>query len=213
MGGVQLPLEARMGGIFAGFLVGVLYLVWANRERAGLLPPAPLQALLLGFIALMALDGTNALFYDTGWRSLYPPHNAVRLATGLLCGLALALLAVPVLSSALWRDWDFEPSVGSVIDVGWAVCLLALVQLVTMSGAAALLYPVGVLTIVGVVVAFAVGNSYAVVLITRRERQASTWGQAATPLLAGVLIAVVELVALSAFRYWAEAALGVRWIA
>jgi uncharacterized membrane protein len=213
MGGVQLPLEARMGGIFAGFLVGVLYLLWANRERAGLLPPAPLQALLLGFVALMALDGINALFYDLGWPALYAPQNAVRLATGLLCGLALALLAVPVLAGVLWRDWDFEPSVGSVAEVGWALCLLALVQLVTMSGAAALLYPVGLLMIAGVIVAFAVGNSYAVVLITRRERRASTWGQAASPLLAGVLIAVVELGALSAFRYWAEAALGVRWIA
>ena len=84
MGGVQLPLEARMGGIFAGFLVGVLYLLWANREQAGLLPSAPLQALLLGFVGLMALDGTNALFYDTGWPSLYPPQNPIRLATGLL---------------------------------------------------------------------------------------------------------------------------------
>ena len=213
MGGVQLPLEARMGGIFAGFLVGVLYLLWANRERAGLLPPAPLQALLLGFVALMALDGINALCYDTGWPYLYPPQNAVRLATGLLCGLALALLAVPVLSATLWRDWDYEPSLASVGELGWALCLLALVQLATMSGGAALLYPVGLLMIVGLIVAFAVGNSYAVVLITRHERQASTWGQALTPLLAGVLIAVVELAALSAFRYWAEAALGVRWVA
>jgi uncharacterized membrane protein len=213
MGGVQLPLEARMGGIFAGFLVGVLYLLWANRERAGLLPPAPLQALLLGFVALMALDGINALFYDTGWPHLYPPQNAVRLATGLLCGLALALLAVPVLSGALWRDWDFEPSLASVGELGWALCLLALVQLATMSGTPPLLYPVGLLMIVGVVVAFAVGNTYAVVLITRQERQVSTWSQAANPLLAGVLITFVELAALSAFRYWAEAALGLRWVA
>jgi uncharacterized membrane protein len=213
MGGVQLPLEARMGGIFAGFIVGVLYLLWANRERAGLLPPPALQALLLGFVGLMALDGTNALFYDTGWPALYPPQNALRLATGLLCGLALALLAVPVLSSALWRDWEFERSLASVTELGWALCLLTLVQLATMSGAALLLYPVGLLMLAGVVVAFAVGNAYAVVLITRRERQASTWAQAANPLLAGVLIAIVELAALSAFRYWAEAALGVRWVA
>ncbi|HEY7063748.1 MAG TPA: DUF2085 domain-containing protein [Chloroflexota bacterium] len=213
MGGVQLPLEARMGGIFAGFLVGVLYLLWANREKAGLLPPAPLQALLLGFVGLMALDGINALFYDTGWPSLYPPQNALRLATGLLCGLALALLAVPVLSGSLWRDWDPEPSLANVGELGWALCLLALVQLATMSGVAGLLYPVGLLMIAGVVVAFAVGNSYALVLITRRERQAVTWGEALNPLLGGVLLALGELAALAAFRYWAEAALGVRWVA
>jgi hypothetical protein len=212
-GSLASKLQTLVAGVFAGFLVGVLYLLWANRERAGLLPPGPLQALLLGLVALMALDGTNALFYDRGWPALYPPQNPIRLATGLLCGLALALLAVPVLSATLWRDWDFEPSVASVTDLGWALCLLALVQLATMSGAAALLYPVGLLMVIGVVVAFAVGNTYAIVLITRQERQARTWRQAASPLLAGALIALVELAALSTFRYWAEAALGVRWVA
>ena len=212
LGGVQLPLEARMGGIFAGFLVGVLYLLWEGREQAGLLPPAPLQALLLGFVGLMALDGTNALLYDAGWPALYSPNNALRLATGLLCGLALALLAVPVLSAALWRDWDPEPSLASLGELGWALCLLALVQLTTMSGIAALLYPVALLMVLGAVVAFAVGNTYAVVLVTRQERRASTWGEALNPLLAGVLISVGELAALAAFRYWAEAALGVRWV-
>src|SRR5205823_4373449 len=113
LGDVQLPLEARMGGIFAGFLIGVLYLLWAGRARAALLPPPGVQALLLGLMGVMALDGTNALAYDLGLPSLYPPHNALRLATGLVCGLALSLLAVPVLAGALWQDWDADRSLES----------------------------------------------------------------------------------------------------
>jgi hypothetical protein len=160
----------------------------------------------------MALDGTNALFYDAGLPALYPPHNGLRLATGLLCGLALALLAVPVLNSVLWRDWDLDRSVEDVGELAIGLGLLALVQVATMSGVGALLYPVALLMIVGAVVAFAVGNTYAAVLIARAERHAGGWRDALNPLLAGVLISLVELAALSAFRYWAETALGVRWV-
>lgn len=212
MGGAQLPLEARMGGIFIGFLVGVLWLFWALRGRAGLLPPPALQALLLGCVGLLALDGTNALFYDTGWPSLYPPQNWLRLATGLLCGLAVSLLAVPVLNSALWRDWDFERSLESVVELAGPLCMLAVVQVATMSGASALLYPLALLTVVGVVVAFAVGNTYALVLIARRERCATSWRDALNPYLGGVLLSLVELFALSAFRLWAETTLHVHWV-
>jgi uncharacterized membrane protein len=212
MGGVQLPLEARMGGIFAGFLVGVIYLLWLGRERAGMLPTPAMQVLLLGLVGLMGLDGVNALLYDLGGPALYPPQNALRLATGLLCGLALALLAVPVLSSTLWRDWDLERSVEGVSDLAGAVGLLALVQVATMSGLPVLLYPVALLMLAGAIVAFAVGNTYAVLLISRTAGRAVHWRDAWNPLLAGVLVTLVELSALSALRYWAETTLGVRWV-
>jgi uncharacterized membrane protein len=212
MGGVQLPLEARMGGIFAGFLVGVLFLFWAGREQAGLLPPPATQGLLLGFVALMGIDGLNALVYDLGGPALYRPQNALRLATGLLCGLAMALLAVPVLAAALWHDWDPEPSLASPVELAGPFCLLALVQVATMSGIPVLLFPVALLTLLGLLAAFAVGNSYAWVLLSRREGRASTWREALPPLLGGVLVAFYELLALGALRAWAEATLGVRWV-
>jgi uncharacterized membrane protein len=207
----QLPLEARMGGIFAGFLVGVIWLVWENRERAGLLPSAPLQGLLLGLIALMGVDGVNALLFDVGGPALYPPQNALRLATGLLCGLALALLALPVLASALWRDWDAEPSLASAAELAGPACLLGLVQVATMSGVPALLYPVAVVMMLGLICCFSVGNVYAVTLMARLERRAATWRDALNPFVGGVLLTFYELVALSALRHWAETALGVRW--
>src|SRR5205823_3454626 len=193
----QLPLEARMGGIFAGFLVGVLWLVWENRERAGLLPPAPLQGLLLGFIALMGVDGVNATLYDVGLPALYAPQNALRLATGLLCGLAVALLALPVLASALWRDWDAEPSLASIAELAGPVCLLGLVQVATMSGVPALLYPVAVVMILGLICCFGVGNVYAVTLVAGLERRAATWRDTLNPLVGGTLLTYYELMALS----------------
>lgn len=211
LGGVQLPLEARMEGIFVGVAVGVLFLLWSSRERAALLPPASLQGLLLGFVALMCLDGLNALLYDVGGPALYAPQNALRLATGLLCGLALALLAVPVLAQSLWRDCLHEPSLASVAELCGPLCLLGLVQVATLSGVPALLYPVAILTVVGLIAGFTIGNTYALVLLSRRERQARGWRDAFNPLLAGALVSTYELVALASLRYWAESSLGIQW--
>jgi len=211
LGGAQLPLEARMQGIFAGFVVGAIFLLWSSRVRAALLPPAAVQGLLLGFVVLMCLDGLNALVYDLGGPALYAPQNALRLATGLLCGLALALLAIPVLAGSLWRDCLHEPSLASAGELVGPVCLLALVQVATMSGVPGLLLPVAILTVVGLIGGFTVGNTYAVLLLSRRERQARGWRDTLNPLLAGVLVSVYELVALAALRYWAEAFLGVHW--
>ena len=212
LGGVQLPLEARMGGIFLGFLVGVLYLAAANRERAGMLPPTGIQYALFGGIGAMALDGTNALLYDIGLPALYPPQNALRLATGLVCGAAVACLAVPVLNTALWRDWDLEPSLGNGRDLAWLVAALVPVQIAVASGAAALFYPVALLMAVALVIAFTVGNAYALALILLpMDARATTWREASMPLLGGTLLTLYELLALAAFRGWSETSLGVRW--
>jgi len=212
LGGAQLPLEARMGGIFAGFLAAMVWLWGTGRERAALLPPRSLQALLFAFIAWMCLDGTNALLYDTGGPALYhPPQNWLRLVTGLLCGVGLALLALPVLASVLWRQTDAEPSVGSLAELAGPLCIVALVQAATMSGLGWLLYPVASFTVAGLIASFAVGNAYAAVLIGRAERGANSWRQALNPLLAGVLITLVELAALAWLRYWSETTLGIQW--
>ncbi|HLI29327.1 MAG TPA: DUF2085 domain-containing protein [Chloroflexota bacterium] len=211
LGGSQLPLEARMGGLFAGFLVGVFWLWCSGRERAGLLPPRGLQAVLAGGVALLALDGTNALLYDLGLPALYPPHNALRLATGLLCGLALALLAAPVWAAALWRDWDLEPSVAHPRELLAPLALLGLIYAATVSGQGRLYYPVASVLLLGVLAAFTLANSYALALLLGRQGQARTWGQALTPLLGGLLVSLGELAALAALRYGLAAALGLEW--
>src|SRR5207248_10328163 len=117
----------------------------------------------------------SALAYDLGWPARYPPQNAVRLATGLLCGLALALLAVPVLAGVLWRDWDADRSLDGVRDLAGPLCWLGLLQMATMSGVGGLLYPLALLMVGGAVVAFAVGHAYSLLLGTHTGGRATTW--------------------------------------
>src|SRR5258708_6588162 len=90
LGGEQMPIEARMAGMFAGFLVGAAYISARGRGRAMRLPGRGMTLLLLGFGALLGADGLNALFFDLGLPHLYTPYNPIRLATGLLTGIAMA---------------------------------------------------------------------------------------------------------------------------
>lgn len=158
LGGVQLPIEARMMGIFAGFFFGAAELATVGRHRGHRWPSRPVAvALLIGF-ASMAFDGTNALFYDLGLPHAYAPDLRLRLATGSLAGLAMAFALVPALGQAL------EPLGASAVrtdtrhpgwrDAGLAVAVAAIYGVLMASGWAPLLYPVSLVAVAGVVLAF-----------------------------------------------------------
>lgn len=138
LAGVQLPMEARMVGMFGGLAAGVLELITLGRERLTHWPRKPLTlALAIGFLS-MALDGTNALFYDLGLPHFYAPNLRVRLATGILSGLAMAFALVPAVAQAGpvptgkevpgWRDALLAllgaTVFGLLLASGWGVLLI-----------------------------------------------------------------------------------------
>ena len=90
-GDQRLPFDARMTGIYGGFAIASLYMLARGRWRAGLIPPLSVAIAMATFIVLLAVDGFNSLLLDVRMWHAYEPHNAVRLATGLLVGTSLAL--------------------------------------------------------------------------------------------------------------------------
>ena len=63
LAGWQLPVEARMMGMFAGFLLSVLVFAALGRFRASRFPTWPIVLVLGIGAAGMALDGINNTFY------------------------------------------------------------------------------------------------------------------------------------------------------
>lgn len=53
--------------------------------------------LLMG-LSVMVFDGLNALLFDLGLPHAYAPDLRVRLATGVLAGIAMAFALVPTLA-------------------------------------------------------------------------------------------------------------------
>ncbi|MGQ9676690.1 MAG: DUF2085 domain-containing protein [Chloroflexota bacterium] len=200
LAGAQLPLEARKVGIYLAFLSTITYLVILGCGRSNGSVRRPVAAVLFGFILLMGVDGFNALFYDLELPHLYRPDNNLRLATGLLSGLATAMLALPVLGVSLWpKDQPRGPV------VGWRELLVALVVqavlfVAVVSGSAWLLYPLSALSIASAVAMLLFINALFLVGVIKWP-----WRVVARPDLLPILalamvLSGLELGAMAAFR-------------
>jgi hypothetical protein len=200
-GDVQMPIEAREGGMFAGFLLGAIFLIVLGRGTAGILPPRKILVLLVGFIVLMGLDGLNAVAYDLYMPALYTPNLYLRSGTGLLTGLALAGIMVPIFNQSIWLKSKRVASFSSWWEVGFVLMLLAIFWAIGLSGWQPLLYPISVIAILGqVVLLVGIGAMLAAVLL-RREGQVRDITELAPLILVGLVAIVIMLGATSAVRF------------
>lgn len=194
--GQQLPLCARNTGIYLGFTLGFLTLLGAGRTRASRLPRLPLAVTLVALVGLMGVDGFNSLLLDLGAPHLYQPNNLLRLATGLGTGVAMVAFLAPVANGLLWREEDARPSFRSVGQAAVTVPLLLLAFLAVSSQVGWLLYPIAVLSSLGLLMALSLVNMVFMLcfspLIGRFER----WRQVFPVFSLAVALTVVELVAL-----------------
>jgi uncharacterized membrane protein len=159
----RLPFDARMTGIYSGFLVSAIYLGWRGRYRAAALPSLTSLFVLIAFVGIMAIDGFNSLFLDMGWNNPYQPDNRLRLITGLMTGVALAAAVFMLFGMALWRRPRLDQK---VIASPWEPFLLMVLQiplaLLILSGASWLYAPIALAL---VATAAAVVSSLALVVI------------------------------------------------
>jgi uncharacterized membrane protein len=209
MGGRPMPLCARCTGTFIGAVLGVAAMFLYGRRRASRLPPTPILLVLIAFFGVWAFDGLNSyLTFFPGAPHLYEPRNWLRLATGLLNGLALVTLVLPVFNFTLWR----EPSDERVIRNGWEllapVIVAALVLAALQGGVEPLFYPLALLSGFGVVMMLTLINTMLAVVVLGREGYAWRWRQALAPLLVGAALAILEMTALVLVRAYLTAQLG-----
>lgn len=203
MDGEMLPLEARMGGIFLGFLAVMLVQAARGRLDTPRLPVRAVRAACWALLAAMALDGLNAFVFDGGLPHVYPPTTGVRLVTGLLAGGSLAHLALPVSARMLLGPSRATRTGATLLDGLLSLGALLLLGLLLLWGAPWLLWPVALAMVAAVVAAFAVAN----VAILARGRQTHLTGT----LVAAIGLAFVELAALGALRAWLATGLGLTW--
>ncbi len=194
--GQQLPLCARNTGIYLGFSLGFLTLLGAGRARVSRLPGLPVALALLGLVGLMAVDGFNSLFLDLGAPHLYQPQNMLRLLSGLGAGTAMIAFIIPVTNGLLWRTEDARPSFRSFEQLAVVVPLLLLAFLAVSSQTAWLLYPIAILSSLGLVLALSLVNLVFLIcfspLIGRFERLR----QVLPMFTLAAALAVIELTAL-----------------
>ncbi len=200
-----------MGGIFLGFLCATLLIFVLGRLQASHPPSGLLGLGCWMLIALTGLDGLNAFLFDGNLPHLYSPNGAVRLLTGLGAGLAVGLMAIPVVAGVVWARPTDDASIEDPIELLGGLALAGLVGALILAGVGVLLWPVALAMLGGVVVAFGVANLYVIVLATRRAGQAMTLADLSGGLIGSLGLSLLEIGGLAALRGWLAAAFGFTW--
>lgn len=209
VGDHRLPFDARMMGIYAGFLASGIALVAAGahrRSRAVTIPWALVLALLIG---AMAVDGFNSLLLDMRLWHPYAPSNALRAVTGAGTGVALAVALCHLVAITVWRRTDRSRFVLSrprelagVMSAAMAVCWLIAVApgwLYAPVAIALMLSSLGVLATLALVF---------IVLLRQLDLSFEGIRELQPLLVQAVVIGIVAMATLSAGRLLAERFLG-----
>lgn len=200
--GRQLPLCARCTGIYLGISLTFLVLLMAGRARRSALPPLRLLLVLGGFVALMGVDGLNSYshFFPEA-PHLYEPQNWLRLVTGAGTGLTMGLITFPALAQTLWRQQIWQGVITSWPELAGMIALLALLILLVLSNQPPLLYVLGIVSAAGVLLILTAINAIVLLIALRKEGRATRWQQVAVPLVASLVLALLEIGVVGVVRF------------
>lgn len=206
--GRQMPLCARCTGMYLGVSVAFVVLALAGRRRWSYLPPLRIILVLLGFIGLWAIDGINS--YSHFFPNLphaYEPRNWLRLLTGLGAGLTMGIILFPALAQTLWRDQIHRPAIANLRELLGLTLLALLVGALVLTEQPAILYVLGLASAAGVLTVLTAINTTAVLILSRRDAQASRLREALVPLAIGLVLAVLQIALISFIRFSATGTL------
>ena len=210
LGGQVLPFDARMTGIYGGFLVAFCYLAANGRFRAWGDLSRPVLVVLATFVGVLAIDGTNSTLRDFGVWYLYEPDNRLRLATGLLTGIALATLLCYLLATTVWRNGDWTvATVRGLPEVGLLVLLQGPLAAAVLSGMGVLFIPVSLWLVAAAAAVFVAMALALLTMIRRRDHAYRSFADLQAPLAASLVLALAAMGTLAGLRYALEWWLGV----
>jgi uncharacterized membrane protein len=204
MGVRQLPLCSRCSGMYLGTLLAMGYYLGLGRGKAGLNPARPLLIVLGVFGLAFAVDGLNSyLHFFPGAPGLYTPTNTLRLITGTLLGLGMGTVVFAGFNQTVWKDWRPEPVLRSFKELAGLLILAALLVLAILSGNDLILYPLALLSSLGVVVVLTCVYAMLALILVRRENRATHGYALVIPLAIGFTLAMLQISVIDLGRYLA----------
>ena len=204
--GRQLPLCARCTGEFNAAAISLLFMGIVSKKRSSL-PRKSIIALLVVFFLAFGIDGSNSYLYllktTTGQLenipNIYIPNNTLRLLTGTGMGLAMATMLFPVVNQSLWREADNRPSL-AWRESGILIGILLVVDLGILTESPIILYPVAILSVLGVLSLLTMVFSIVWVLLMRQENIFERVQQLWLPVGAGLTLALLLISAIDLLR-------------
>ena len=200
--GRQFPLCARCSGMYLGVAMVFVVLALAGRLRRALLPSLPLLLTLFAFIVIMGIDGLNSYshFFPNG-PHLYEPRNWLRLLTGMGTGVAMGVILLPALAQTLWQSPQFLPIINTKRELAELLIVAGILVLLLLSNISPLLYVLALASVAGLLLIVTALNTVILLVIFRQDGRAKSWKGAIVPLLAGFLLAVIQISIISTARF------------
>ncbi len=208
-GGLQLPFDARMTGIYAGALMTLAYLAFRRRLLAGELPPLRYLAVLAGMALLMAVDGFNSLFTGLGWWHPWESTNAFRVVTGYGMGVVIAVALVWLLAGTVFQVARKESSIHSWADLVWCVVPLPVLLGVLHLDWRWLYIPLSTLLMLSAWIVLGTLALVTLLLATRIDERIVHVRQLHIPGALGLVMGVAVMLLLAVGRSWLERTLGI----
>lgn len=208
IGGRQLPLCARCTGEFYAAAISLLFFAVVSPKKSGM-PGWKLGAPLLLLFLAFGIDGTNSYLYllkqTAGGAldkipNLYIPNNTLRLFTGSGMGIALASILYPAFNQSAWKESNPQRALDWK-KLGILVGMVLLIDLAVLTEQPAILYPIAILSVLGVLALLIGVFSMVWLLMMRQENMFTNLRGMWMPLLAGVTLTFLMITAIDLLRF------------
>lgn len=203
----QLPLCARCSGTFSSAALTLVVLGFTAGRRSGLPHKKFYIPFALLFLAF-AVDGANSYLYllkqTSGVLSqvpnLYTPGNTLRLLTGTGMGFTMAAFLLPSFNQTVWRDPDPQPILSRAWHFLGMLGILGLMDLLILTESPIVLYPVAMLSPLGVLALLTLIFGMLWIMFMRQDNTFTHPKQLWLSLLAGFTLTLLMIIAIDLFR-------------
>ena len=208
----RLPFDARMTGIYGGFLISQLYFLLRRRLRVTEIPSLAIVIALTLFVVAMGVDGFNSLLSGIDQPTLYEPSNLLRYSTGALMGTTLGITLWLLTSNVLWcrRDQIRQPLIRGWGELLQILTLAAIFGILATRGWPVLYTPITLLLIVSSVMVLFTMALALIQLARRRDATVTALGELAGPAVGALLSAYLVLAILGGGRFLLEGMLHIQ---
>jgi uncharacterized membrane protein len=207
IGNLQMPLCARCTGEFNAAAIALGFQMIVSPRRSQLPQRSILVALGLLFLAF-AIDGSNSyirLMKDNyagalaGLPNFYLTTNVTRVFTGSGMGLAMAAVLYPMYNQTVWNAPAAEPAL-DWRRFGLVAGLLLALDSAILTESPVILYPVALLSAVGVLALLGMVFSIVWIMIMRQDNAYERVQQLWLPAVAGLTLAFILILGIDLFR-------------
>ena len=192
---------ARCTGMYVGAVMAMVYLTILGRRRTGW-PGKGILGILGLFLVAFGVDGINSV-YQLMFNSalLYEPNNTLRLITGTGMGLVIAAVLLPAFNQTVWRRFSERAVIEDWGQFAGLLALCLLFDLLILTETPFFLYPLTIISALGVMIMLTMIYSMALLILFRKENRISHYHDLILPLSGGFIMAMTQIILLDLGRF------------